>query len=192
MINKRNLYNDNGSKIWKKNDFTSLFGILIVVDLLSVFMLDNKQTALIIFVIAMTFPCAIYFIKVYKKILSEKYVLKYIGILGVYNSVYYSVLFAYQTGTSVMEHLLVFVISICVIAVIILLQEIFSKQINKNTNHKNNSKAALFYVPFAVAGMALARYLKVYDIDILKNVAFAIMSIIFATFYNGVIRSRAM
>lgn len=192
MVNRKNKYNNNGSKIWKKNDFTSLFGIFVVVDLLSVFLLDNKQTALIIFVIAMMFPLTLYFSKVYKRLLTEKHVLKYVGILGVYNSVYYAVLFAYQTGASFAEHVLMFAISICVIAGIILLLELISRKTKGKSKNNNKSPGALFYVPFVVAGVVLSRYLRSYDIDIAKNIAFAAMSLVFSVFYNGIIRSRAM
>lgn len=191
MINNNNLYKSE-NKIPTKSDLEAMIGASIFLIFISTTKTNNPTITRIIAVVGVIAIAILSIAKVTRKQLSPAEVCKYFGILGIIGSVTMAGMFSVAIATSYQSIINIFLIFLIAQVVVIALIEFkHSKKLEYKKIQKNIVTTSMF-VPFAVLGSRLAKYLDSSDMKIVVLLLMFLLWVAYISFHLWFIKYRKM
>lgn len=169
--------NNTLPKPLKKSDFLFFCGFASIVLFFGAYFNKKQELATIIALITIVIIFAFYLIKTVKKVLSQKDIEFYMGVVGLCGFFVENLLLAVNRGNTAVKTIVIFAIATAISAVIFVLFYFLFCKIAKRRNYTILSGVI---APFAVLGVLMSQYLRKNGIEIPMDILVWLLSLILA------------
>lgn len=178
MKKYNNIQPDNTlAKSLKKSDLLFFCGLASLVIFFGAYFNKKQELATIIALIAIVLIFVFYLVKTIKKVLSQKDIGFYMGVVGLVGFFTENLLLAVNRGNTAMNTVVIFAIATAISAVIFILFYFLFCKIAKRRNYTILTGTI---APFAVLGVLMSQYFRKNGIEIPLDILVWLLSLILA------------
>ena len=178
MKKYNNIQPDNTlPKSLKKSDLLFFCGLASLVIFFGAYFNKKQELATIIALIAIVLIFVFYLVKTIKKVLSQKDIGFYMGVVGLVGFFTENLLLAVNRGNTAMNTVVIFAIATAISAVIFILFYFLFCKIAKRRNYTILTGTI---APFAVLGVLMSQYFRKNGIEIPLDILVWLLSLILA------------
>lgn len=169
--------NNTLPKPLKKSDLLFFCGFASIILFFGAYFNKKQELATIIALIAIVLIFVFYLVKTIKKVLSQKEIGFYMGIVGLFGFFAENLLLAVNRGNSSINTIVIFAIATAISAVIFILFYFLFCKIAKRRNYTILTGTI---APFAVLGVLMSQYFRKNGIEIPMDILVWLLSLILA------------